>query len=86
MGSTRNLPSDTQKATVSPGVCIPSVCLDKGFCKGLLLIVCLYHDNLFPGSGTIIPLCIYLCNTKGKEWVPSLLLQYNECLISLGTS
>lgn len=54
----------------------PSACLGWGFCRELFLIVCFYRDGLFPGSGTAIPLCIYLYNTKGKKWVPSLLLQH----------
>jgi len=39
----------------------PSACLDRGFCREPFLIMCLYPDRLFPGSGTIIPLvCLFL--------------------------
>lgn len=70
---TRVLPSDTELVPI-----FPSVCLDQGFCREPFLIMCLHHDGLFPGSGTIIPLCVYFYNTNGKEWVPSLLLQHRQ--------
>lgn len=56
----------------------PSVCLDWGIGREPFLIMCLYHGGLFPGSGTIISLCVYICNTKGKEYVPSLHLQHQQ--------
>lgn len=82
----------SQDTRVLPGLCrgaqakllhllvpaFPSVCLDRGFCREPFLIMSLYHDGLFPGSGTIMSLRVYFYNTKGKEWVPSLLLQHQQ--------